>query len=63
MRRITTLFAGGALALSLFGVAAAGTLEDGYSAFNRGVTIGALLLKSRSNRQPDRIAAISLYPP
>jgi hypothetical protein len=28
MRRITTLFAGGALALSLFGVAAAGTLED-----------------------------------
>jgi uncharacterized protein len=44
MRRITTLFAGGALALSLFGVAAAGTLEDGYSAYIRGDYTAALHL-------------------
>lgn len=44
MFRITTLFAGGALALSLFGVAAAGTLEDGYSAYQRGDYMAALHL-------------------
>ena len=35
-RRITTLFAGGLLALALFSVAAAGPLEDGYAAYKLG---------------------------
>jgi TPR repeat protein len=35
-RRITTLFAGGVLALALFGVAAAGQLEDGVAAYQLG---------------------------
>jgi hypothetical protein len=35
-RRITTLVTGGVLALALFGVAAAGQLEDGQAAYRRG---------------------------
>jgi TPR repeat protein len=35
-QRITTLFAGGLLALALFGVAAAGPFEDGQAAYQRG---------------------------
>jgi TPR repeat protein len=35
-QRIKTLFAGGVLALALFGVATAGPLEDGRAAYQRG---------------------------
>jgi uncharacterized protein len=35
-QRITTLYAGGLLALALFGVAAAGSFEDGQTAYQRG---------------------------
>jgi TPR repeat protein len=35
-RWIITLFVGGLLALALFGVAAAGQLEDGQAAYQRG---------------------------
>ena len=35
-QRITTLFVGGLLVLGLFGVAAAGPLEDGVAAFKNG---------------------------
>jgi hypothetical protein len=43
-QQITTLLTGGFLALTLFGDAAAGQLEDGYAAYNRGDNATALQL-------------------
>ena len=36
MQRITAIFAGGVLALALFGAATAGPFEDGVAAYQRG---------------------------
>jgi hypothetical protein len=43
-RRITTLFGGAAIALALIGIAAAGPLEDGQAAYQRGDYATALRL-------------------
>ena len=53
-RRITTLLGGGVLALTLFGVATAGPLEDGQAALQRGDYATAMrLLRPLAENQGD----------
>lgn len=60
MRRITALFAGGVLALALFGSALAGPLEDGFSAYKRGDYGAAMQLLRPLADQGDAPAQIGL---
>ncbi len=52
-QRIKTLFAGGLLALPLFGAATAGQREDGFVAFNRGDYPTAIQLLTPLAQQGD----------
>ena len=60
VRRITALFAGGVLALALFGSALAGPLEDGFSAYKRGDSGAAMQLLRPLADQGDAPAQIGL---
>ncbi len=58
--RIKTLFAGGLLALTMFGVAAAGPLEDGYSAYQRGDYATAMRLLFPLDQQGNALATVAV---
>jgi TPR repeat protein len=59
-QRITTLFAGGALALALFGVAAAGPFKDGGAAYDQGDYVTAMRLFRPLANQGDALAQTTL---
>ena len=59
-QRITTLFAGGVLALALFGVAAAGPLEDGGAAYDQRDYVTAMRLFRPFANQGDALAQTTL---
>ena len=59
-QRITALFVGGILALALFGVAAAGPLEDGEAAYHRGDYAEAMRLLRPLAEQGDASAQFQL---
>jgi uncharacterized protein len=59
-RRITTLVASGVLALTLFGVAAAGPLEDGRAAYLRPDYASAMRLLRPLAEQGNAVAQLTL---
>jgi len=60
MRRITALFAGGVLALALFGAAMAGPLEDGEAAYQKGDYAAAMSYWHPLAEQGDAAAQANL---
>jgi TPR repeat protein len=59
-QRITTLFAGGVLALALFGVAAAGPFEDGGAAYDQRDYVTAMRLFRPLANEGDALAQTTL---